>query len=341
MTTCLQRDAEGRPLRFLTHVQDMDDRKRVEETPRGAKTIPTDGTGAPRGPGTGWSTSSPRARRPSFARRPRPGPGANWVSKNIERLLGFTVEEALDPAWWDAHVHPDDLPRVLAEKAALFTNGYLVEQYRFSDKRGTTDGSGPSSASCATPRESPSTDVVGHHHRRGGRAHRAHEAVVTDDRVATRRTSSPRPRAHDGVPVAVTTIAEMISDRVRRDRPVMPVPPRRRAPGSVPVAIWNTSTARARNGTAISQARPRHADQERGGDVGEVPAGERPRAPRGTTLVRVPSRETSPTRQQPTATTSATRAAPDMSPPSAPARAAPRWRRACSTAVVPPSGIGR
>jgi PAS domain S-box-containing protein len=59
-----------------------------------------------------------------------------WTSANVERLLGYTPEEALDVGWWDLHIHPEDRDRVLAEKAVLFHSGHLVEDYRFAHKQG-------------------------------------------------------------------------------------------------------------------------------------------------------------------------------------------------------------
>ena len=137
VTIRLQRDAEGRPLHFLTHVQDIDDRKRAEDTLQASEERSRQMAEQLREAQARLEhvvTSSPAVLHSLNVKGCALGPG--WVSKNIERLLGFTVEEALQPGWWDGHVHPDDLPRVLAEKAALFDHGYLVEEYRFADKRG-------------------------------------------------------------------------------------------------------------------------------------------------------------------------------------------------------------
>ena len=59
-----------------------------------------------------------------------------WVSENVERLLGYSVEEVLDPGWWAARVHPEDQPRVLREEAILLTEGYVTHEYRFRHKQG-------------------------------------------------------------------------------------------------------------------------------------------------------------------------------------------------------------
>jgi hypothetical protein len=60
----------------------------------------------------------------------------SWVSENVERLLGFTVEEALVREWWAAQLHPEDRERVLAGLPAIFAVGQLTQEYRFRDKRG-------------------------------------------------------------------------------------------------------------------------------------------------------------------------------------------------------------
>src|SRR4051794_7778832 len=56
---------------------------------------------------------------------------AAWVGDHITGILGYTVEEALRPDWWKERVHPEDLPRTLANHAGLLTSGHLVHEYRF------------------------------------------------------------------------------------------------------------------------------------------------------------------------------------------------------------------
>jgi len=59
------------------------------------------------------------------------------VSDNIERLLGFAVQESCHYGWWVQHLHPDDRERVLKALAqALAQNGYSIE-YRIRHKDGT------------------------------------------------------------------------------------------------------------------------------------------------------------------------------------------------------------
>ena len=59
-----------------------------------------------------------------------------WVSENIERLLGYTVEEALVPDWWLSHLHPDDRELVAARQLTLLTDDQLTHDYRFFRRDG-------------------------------------------------------------------------------------------------------------------------------------------------------------------------------------------------------------
>ena len=56
-----------------------------------------------------------------------------WVSPNIVRVMGYTVEEALDPAWWAGRVHPEDRAIVLAEGVDFRCDA--VREYRFRHKK--------------------------------------------------------------------------------------------------------------------------------------------------------------------------------------------------------------
>ncbi len=60
-----------------------------------------------------------------------------WVSGNVERLLGYTVEQVLDPGWWPAHVHPDDLDSALRAVPRLLRGGADVHEYRIRRADGT------------------------------------------------------------------------------------------------------------------------------------------------------------------------------------------------------------
>ena len=59
-----------------------------------------------------------------------------WISDNLFRITGYTIEEALLPAWWQQHLYGDDRERILKESKALFSGKHLTYQYRFIHKNG-------------------------------------------------------------------------------------------------------------------------------------------------------------------------------------------------------------
>jgi hypothetical protein len=60
----------------------------------------------------------------------------NWVSDNVERLLGYTPAEVLRPEWWSSNLHHDDRERILADLPRLLAEGSLSLEYRFRLKHG-------------------------------------------------------------------------------------------------------------------------------------------------------------------------------------------------------------
>ena len=68
------------------------------------------------------------------------GVGNTFLSPQVERLFGYSVEEwRADPGFWRAHVHPDDLPDALAIDEAAYnaTHSYAYEMsYRLIAKSG-------------------------------------------------------------------------------------------------------------------------------------------------------------------------------------------------------------
>jgi PAS domain S-box-containing protein len=60
----------------------------------------------------------------------------DWVSANIEQLLGFVPAELDSPEWWIEHVHPEDRERVLDQVPKLLGEGYAVREYRIRRKDG-------------------------------------------------------------------------------------------------------------------------------------------------------------------------------------------------------------
>lgn len=61
-----------------------------------------------------------------------------WVSENITRLTGFSVQEAQAPGWWQAQVDPRDSEVRADWQRRLFQTGVLRHEYRFRCKDGRT-----------------------------------------------------------------------------------------------------------------------------------------------------------------------------------------------------------
>ena len=59
-----------------------------------------------------------------------------WVSENIERLIGYGVDEVAGPAWWAERLHPDDRERVVGQVPTLLSEGHATREYRFRHKDG-------------------------------------------------------------------------------------------------------------------------------------------------------------------------------------------------------------
>jgi len=59
-----------------------------------------------------------------------------WTSESIRELTGWRVDELYED-WWSEHVHPDDLPRLLARQADLEREERQVETLRVRIKNGS------------------------------------------------------------------------------------------------------------------------------------------------------------------------------------------------------------
>tara|TARA_B100001059_G_scaffold236665_1_gene288845 strand:- start:42 stop:404 length:363 start_codon:yes stop_codon:yes gene_type:complete len=57
-----------------------------------------------------------------------------WISKNVERILGYSVEEALHEGWWFSNIHPSDVQKVVRMSSELEKNRKLIHEYRFRHK---------------------------------------------------------------------------------------------------------------------------------------------------------------------------------------------------------------
>jgi PAS domain S-box-containing protein len=61
----------------------------------------------------------------------------SWISENIEAILGFRAEVAMQPAWWLEQVHPEDRQTVQVSLEHLFDDFYQ-QDYHFLCKDGRT-----------------------------------------------------------------------------------------------------------------------------------------------------------------------------------------------------------
>ncbi len=70
---------------------------------------------------------------PVIIYRLEPDFSATWISENITRMLGYTVEEALRPNWWVEHLHPEDREEAVAQSKKVLSqdNKYHYHEYRF------------------------------------------------------------------------------------------------------------------------------------------------------------------------------------------------------------------
>lgn len=67
----------------------------------------------------------------------KPGcPGPNWISDNVDQLLGFSPEEVLASGWWESHVQSDEWEAVLKSREELFVSGRVEAEYRLRPKSG-------------------------------------------------------------------------------------------------------------------------------------------------------------------------------------------------------------
>ena len=60
---------------------------------------------------------------------------AEWVSDNLDRIFGYTLEDVQAPGWWVSNVEPDDLAEILRRAPNSLESG--AREYRFRRKDGT------------------------------------------------------------------------------------------------------------------------------------------------------------------------------------------------------------
>ncbi len=63
---------------------------------------------------------------------------AKFISTNLTKILGYTVEEFLTtPNFWADHLHPEDRDRVFANFPLLYLSGMQLHEYRFKHRDGS------------------------------------------------------------------------------------------------------------------------------------------------------------------------------------------------------------
>ncbi|MGR9086638.1 MAG: putative bifunctional diguanylate cyclase/phosphodiesterase [Gammaproteobacteria bacterium] len=61
----------------------------------------------------------------------------HWISDNLTRITGYSIEEAMEPHWWEQHLFEKDRGRMMDESRALFSGRHLAYEYRFVHKNGS------------------------------------------------------------------------------------------------------------------------------------------------------------------------------------------------------------
>ena len=142
VTASLVRDAEGRPRHFISIIQDINDRKRIEAALR---------------------ESEERFRRVAEAAPVKiwmsgPDMGCVWFNQRWLRFVGRSMAQEVGFGWAE-NVHPDDLERTLATYRAAFTaRQTFAMEYRLR----RNDGVYRWMLDQGLPRHGPSGDFAGY-----------------------------------------------------------------------------------------------------------------------------------------------------------------------------------
>jgi PAS domain S-box-containing protein len=63
--------------------------------------------------------------------------GINWISDNLQEMLGYPPSDAYEPEWWPGNIHPEDREGVLTQTGiVLFDQGHSSHEFRFRHREG-------------------------------------------------------------------------------------------------------------------------------------------------------------------------------------------------------------
>jgi PAS domain S-box-containing protein len=115
--------ADGTVMGVLSMVQDVTERKEMEEALRATKERLQF-----------LISFSPAV---IYTCKPYDDYGCTFISDNVKEQLGYEPQEFIEKSsFWVDHIHPDDRERIFAELPLLFKHGHHVHGYRFQHKDG-------------------------------------------------------------------------------------------------------------------------------------------------------------------------------------------------------------
>jgi two-component system cell cycle sensor histidine kinase/response regulator CckA len=121
----IERDESGRPRCVFGIIRDITEHRRAEEARRAAEQRLKHVV-----------ASSPAV---LFTLQVEGGEfrGIGWMSENVESLLGYQVEETLEPDWWTGNIHPEERDEIVARfRSEILGRDYSTAEYRFLHKDG-------------------------------------------------------------------------------------------------------------------------------------------------------------------------------------------------------------
>ena len=123
VSSSLVRDPQGNPLYFISHVQDITERKQAEEALQSSNERLNHLLAS-----TGVAI---------YTAKPSGDFGATSVTENVKQIMGYDPSAFIEQSdFWIEHVHPEDKPRVLNEVSRIFKQKRYSYEYRFLHKDG-------------------------------------------------------------------------------------------------------------------------------------------------------------------------------------------------------------